>query len=209
MQFLGNKCREYRYMWYSLSPKDTSLIRSEFFGRRDVLIRGRPLYWGLKLQVVLKWRSWKCKSSVFVSRQLKMSPHLSAPWCPRLLSPSGSWTSTTRHRSSINPATMLPFWRTPRPGFQSAWFLKTPPWQYGIWMRYTVWLQLITPESVLWVDGIGDRRELGTGKCPLLFSNIPNYIACHIPDMWYARYYKSCNWRNNVVQATVVRQSAL
>ncbi len=27
-----------------LSPKDTSLIRTELFGRRGVLIRGGPLY---------------------------------------------------------------------------------------------------------------------------------------------------------------------
>ncbi len=39
--FGGKYCER---MWCSLSPKDTSLIRTEFFGRSGVLIR--ELYWG-------------------------------------------------------------------------------------------------------------------------------------------------------------------
>ena len=44
--FLGSKCRNHgRYMSCSLSPKDTSLIRTEFFGRRGVLIRRGYCIW--------------------------------------------------------------------------------------------------------------------------------------------------------------------
>ena len=35
-------------IWCSLSPKDTSLIRTDFFGRRGALIRGGLLYNDLK-----------------------------------------------------------------------------------------------------------------------------------------------------------------
>ncbi len=38
MQIFGSKYCE--CMWCSLSPKDTSLIRRDFLGRRGVLIRG-------------------------------------------------------------------------------------------------------------------------------------------------------------------------
>ena len=41
-QVFGNKYHE--CMWCSLSPKDTSLVRTELFGRRGVLIREGLLY---------------------------------------------------------------------------------------------------------------------------------------------------------------------
>ncbi len=43
-QFLGSKCNTCKYMRYSLSKKDTSIISTELFGRRGVLIRGGKLY---------------------------------------------------------------------------------------------------------------------------------------------------------------------
>ncbi len=40
-------------IWCSLSPKDTSLIRTDFFGRRDALTRGGLLYNDLKSSILV------------------------------------------------------------------------------------------------------------------------------------------------------------
>ena len=76
-------------MWCSLSPKDTSLIRTEFLGRRGVLIRGvgttvpakfktqvstwhpiarvenaRPIFWYLTVKVFICLVSYKKHNSI-------------------------------------------------------------------------------------------------------------------------------------------------
>ncbi len=43
-KFLAATTGYYECTWCSLSPKDTSLIRTELFGRRGVLITGGPMY---------------------------------------------------------------------------------------------------------------------------------------------------------------------
>ncbi len=63
-------------MWCSLSPKDTSLIRTHFWGRRGVPIRGGLLYSHcfkailIKRPLTEKWTfclpsSWSCKVNLF------------------------------------------------------------------------------------------------------------------------------------------------
>ncbi len=73
-QFLGSKYSE--YMWCSPLIKDTSLIRTELFGRKGVLLRGRLICWNVASP---SWNVWPFRT-VDLSWQSSLMTGFTAYW---------------------------------------------------------------------------------------------------------------------------------